>query len=148
MLAGANRRKRGAEMGGSNMKRPLLGALAIALLLATSARAETLSNEEERYIAISVGTYVAGMVCDAKVIKNSLRLIADKTGVETRKFDPAILAAMQAQMDSKYERDDLIPAVTREVAGDLKTIDADMGKSKQDTCTRLIKLLREGKTIE
>jgi hypothetical protein len=128
------------------MKRLPIAALALAL--ATSNASAILSTPEQAYIAISVSTFFTSMLCDAKVVKNGLGIIADRNGIETETLNKAIVAAINAQINDPYERDDLVPEVTRFVVEVAHSLDAEMTKSKKKACTKWIGTLRDAKTIE
>jgi hypothetical protein len=108
------------------VKRLPIAALALALVT-SSASADILSKQEQAYIAISVSTFVVASVCDgATVVENGLGVIADRNGIETDTLNKAIVAALNTQMNAPYERDDLVPAVTRLVAEVAHSMDAEM----------------------
>jgi hypothetical protein len=87
--------------------------------------------------------------CGAKVINGGMVRLADRAGVDGERLTDAVTAAMLAQgKDLPYDREKLIPAVTRLMVDANVEIGADIDRDKAKNCAKWMKTLRENGVIE
>jgi hypothetical protein len=123
-------------------------AAAVVVLSASTASAEMLSKSEQFYVANGISGLFVSLVCEVKIKDGGLAEIADRLGIEDT-LKRAVTAALAAQMKAPYERDDLVPAVTRLVNEVGETVAADItGPSKKTGCSKWVKMLRENGVLE
>jgi hypothetical protein len=85
----------------------------ISLLCVTPAVSDTLSDPEKLYATASIAALMNATYCNLEVIASAWPPYADKNGVDGKKIFDAVWAAVQANSGGKYNRDSLIPEVTR-----------------------------------
>jgi hypothetical protein len=91
----------------------ILGALVSS---GVAAAAEPISEEETIFVIVTLGRVVVLAKCDGyEVIENGWLKFGDATGVDAPRFLRATIAAAAAIGGGEYNREDLIPEVTRVV---------------------------------
>jgi hypothetical protein len=125
----------------------IIAAAGLALS-ASTASAEMLSKSEQYYVANGVSVFFVIMICDAKAKEGGMTDIADRLGIDDG-LRKAVVAAIFAKIKAPYERDDLVPAVTRLVTDLEESIASDLtGPSKKAGCAKWVKLLRDNGVLE
>jgi hypothetical protein len=122
---------------------------AIAILLASTApvTAQTLSEPEKAVVvSVVVGSAVAAH-CGATVVRGGMDRFADKIGVDGDRIIAAVSAAVAAQVQP-YDREKLIPAVTRLMLDTEIAITEGLQRDKAKTCASFMKNLRENGVVE
>ncbi|GAB9152722.1 hypothetical protein [Bradyrhizobium diazoefficiens] len=107
------------------MKLHALCASAVALaLVSTPAKAE-LDNPTVKFIVRGTMALVVNIMCDSyEQPDGSVRSYADRLGVDFETYGPATFNGMRAQINGmKYDREALIPEVTRVVAATMDVMD-------------------------
>jgi hypothetical protein len=120
------------------MKLHALGASAVALALAfTSPAHAELSRTDRTYVIVTTGSVIIASICPGYDIPDgAARKQADKNGADFDGLTPAIGAAMAAQLGQKYDRDLLIPEVTRVVRSTFLEMNEDFDRSKPRACKK------------
>jgi hypothetical protein len=125
----------------------IIAAAGLALS-ASTASAEVLSKSEQYYIANVVSGPLVSAVCDAKIKRGVLTDIADRLGIDDG-LRKAAFAAYSLVLEAPYERDDLVPAVTRFVVDAEESVVSDItGPSKKAGCAKFVKILRDNGVLE
>src|SRR4051812_31059693 len=97
------------------MKRSI-AAIALAGCLMTNALAAPLSDEEHRLVIVGLSSLMVTKECgNYKYTSDGIQNYADQQGVDFKRFSAAIWNAMKMLADRKYDRNALIPEVTRDV---------------------------------
>src|SRR6267378_2592594 len=115
------------------MKLAALGASAIALTLALTPPAKALDNVTRDNVALSTAAIWVTVACPGYEM-DDLRKAADLNGVDFSTYAPAIYAGLKAQLGQEYDRNLLIPEVTREVRQALAMISTDVSRNKTKAC--------------
>jgi hypothetical protein len=119
-------------------------------LLATiaSAKAELSSQEKGFVVNMTAGLLLASR-CDAKIVNGGMARLADRVGVDGERFTDAVTAAMMAQgKNLPYDREKLIPDVTRLMIAAYVEIGSEIDRNKAKTCALFMKTLRENGVVE
>lgn len=122
--------------------------LLIIAACATNVKAAGLSDVDKAYIVNMTAGLAVAIKCNGKPITGGMVKFADRNGVDSEMLTKAMKAALAVNADTPYDRDDLIPAVTRfmtEVAGEVMSA---IEKNKIGACARWIKVLRENGVVE
>jgi hypothetical protein len=123
--------------------------LAVALLIiATPAQAETLSPRERHFVVHATVTVLVALQCGVKAVPGGGAAWGDRVGVDTDRLSAAFVAATNALGGRPYERNKLIPEVTRIVNEATAEFQQALQRDKADTCTVWTKHLRDNGLIE
>jgi len=76
--------------------------------------AEPVSAEENLFVTVTLASLVVPIKCEGyQIIDGGLLRLGDATGVDARRLVRAVVASFSAANGGEYDRDDLIPEVTR-----------------------------------
>lgn len=121
------------------MKLRALTALAVTLALGyfTPAAAEN-TNVNREFIALATISYAVINKCGDRYefIDGSARKAADQVGADFDTYGPATMNAIFAILDMEYDREKLIPEVTRTVRADLEELMVEIKKGNGYFCKK------------
>jgi hypothetical protein len=93
--------------------------VALSMLVGSSpaAIADSLSAEQESFVTVTLASLVVPIKCDGyEMIGGGLRRFGDAAGVvDGDRLIRAVIAAFSAANGGAYDRDDLVPEVTRKL---------------------------------
>jgi hypothetical protein len=128
------------------MKR--LAILLLASTLLTGHAFARATNEETTIAAVAAATIGMADKCGAKVTDGGLGRIVDGKGLDGDKVMRAITAAIAAQSGLSYDREDIVPEITRAFNMTLNEIYQDVQTDRIGTCSKWLKMLRTLGTSE
>jgi hypothetical protein len=120
----------------------------IALLSTSAAHAAELNEIEKGYVWFDIATTFATTYCGAHEIKDGVRKMGERNGIDVDAYGRAIVAAIKAAYGSPYNRADLIPGVTQVYRLASRTIMDDIEDDKIKACGNWLPILRNAGTIE
>lgn len=118
-----------------------LAAIAICLL-ATSAQAQKLSDDDKGFIVVTTATMLMSTKCNVKVVPGGAIRFGDKMGIDGEKLLKANIAALKVQADMPYEHEDLIPGVMQATTMTYNSLLIDLDRDKSTTCSKWTKMLK------
>jgi hypothetical protein len=115
-----------------------------------AAAAEPISEEETIFVIVTLGRVVVLAKCDGyEVIENGLLKFGDATGVDAPRFLRATIAAAAAIGGGReYNREDLIPEVTRVVIKIADEMHEEITSSTKSFCKKWGEMLIEKKVVK
>jgi hypothetical protein len=109
--------------------------MAAMVLSTVVARADDLSKVDKVFATVAAVSMAVMFTCDIKPVQDGVRTLADKIGVSDTKF-AAVRAAIQANAGLPYERDDLVPEITRVVISAMAETMSDIDDNKSRGCKK------------
>jgi len=116
-----------------------------------AAAAEPLSEEETIFVIVTLGRVIVPAKCDGygyEIIENGLLKFGDATGVDAPRFLRATIAAAAAIGGGEYNREDLIPEVTRAVIKIADEMHEEITSSTKSFCKKWGEMLIEKKVAK
>jgi hypothetical protein len=124
----------------------LVLVLSALVSLSVTATAEPLSEEEGIFVIVTLGRLVVPAKCDGyEIVENGLLKFGDATGVDAPRFMRAVAASAAAIGGGEYNREDLIPEVTRAVNRVADEMHEEMASSTKSFCKKWGAMLIERK---
>jgi hypothetical protein len=120
---------------------------AVVVLLASTApvKAQLLLPEEKSFVVNMTAGLLVTTRCGAKIVPGGMVRFADRAGIKGARLTDAVTAAILAQGNNlPYDREKLIPAVTRLMVDAYVEIGADVDRDKAKNCAKWMKTLRDG----
>ena len=125
-----------------------IAALALLASVCFAGQAHALTNMEKSYVVNGTIGILTMTLCEAKPVKDGLVKLADRNGLDNEKLSKAVVAAMEANMNGDYDRDDLIPAVTQLLGSAIIEFSEGFAKDKKGTCSKWITVLRNNGIVQ
>lgn len=137
------------------MKVPKMRISTLVLVLSAlvssgvAAAAEPLSEEETIFVIVTLSRVIVAAKCDGyEMIENGLLKFGDATGVDAPRFLRATMAASLAIGGGEYNREDLIPEVTRAVIKIADEMHEQITSSTKSFCKKWGEMLIEKKVAK
>ena len=129
--------------------RTVVAIICAASLLIPTALAQQLTDNDRRFVVITAGAPVVALRCGAIASMSAFPSVGDRFGVfDSVRIFKATAAAIALIGHQAYEKQDLIPEVTRLVEKFLIVIDYELASGDHATCERYLKIFRAAGAVQ